>query len=61
MSVIINLTRGIQFLAPVVIAAVAPRWGMEGGIVLAAAFAVLAGAWVWTLPETRGRDLAAAG
>jgi len=57
MSVIINLTRGIQFLAPVVIAAVAPRWGMAGGIVLAAAFAVLAGAWVWTLPETRGRAL----
>jgi MFS family permease len=59
MSVIMNATRGIQFLAPVVIAAVAPRWGMAGGIALAAGFAVLMGAWIWTLPETRGRVLAA--
>ncbi len=59
MSVIMNLTRGIQFLAPVVIAAVAPRWGMAGGIALAAGFAALAGAWVWTLPETRGRQIEA--
>jgi len=59
MSVIMNLTRGVQFLAPVVIAAVAPRWGMAGGIALAAGFAALAGAWVWVLPETRGRPLEA--
>lgn len=57
MSVIMNLTRGVQFLAPVAIAAVAPRWGMSGGIALAAGFAVLAGAWIWVLPETRGRVL----
>jgi MFS family permease len=57
LSVIINVTRGIQFLAPVVIAAVAPRYGMEGGIALAAAFALLTGAWIWTLPETRGRAI----
>lgn len=55
LSIIMNLARGAQFLAPVVIAAVAPRWGMAGGIALAAGFAVLAGAWIWTLPETRGR------
>lgn len=59
MSIIMNLTRGVQFLAPVVIAAVAPRWGMSGGIALAAGFALLAGAWIWTLPETRGRRIAA--
>lgn len=58
MSVIMNATRGVQFLAPVVIAAVAPRWGLAGGIALAAGFAVLAGAWIWTLPETRGRVIA---
>jgi MFS family permease len=57
MSVIMNLTRGIQFLAPLLIAAVAPRWGMAGGIALAAAFAVATAAWIWTFPETRGRGV----
>jgi len=57
MSVIMNATRGVQFLAPVVIAAVAPRWGMAGGIGLAAGFALLAAGWIWTLPETRGRHI----
>ncbi len=55
MSVIMNSTRGVQFLAPVVIVWAAGLWGMGGGIALAAGFAVLAGAWIWTLPETRGR------
>ncbi len=54
MSVIMNVTRGVQFVTPFVIAAVAGRWGLAGGIALAAGFAVLAGLWVWTLPETAG-------
>jgi MFS family permease len=54
MSVIMNVTRGVQFVAPVVITAVAGRWGLSGGVALAAGFAVLAGLWVWTLPETVG-------
>ncbi|MEP7013428.1 MAG: MFS transporter, partial [Acidobacteriota bacterium] len=57
MAVIMNSTRGIQYLTPLAIAAVA-RWapsaGMGGGIALAAGFALLAGTWVWTLPETAG-------
>ncbi|HEX5758678.1 MAG TPA: MFS transporter [Thermoanaerobaculia bacterium] len=57
MSVIMNVTRSIQFVAPLAIAAVAGRWGLAGGIALAAAFAALAGAWVWTLPETAGARL----
>jgi hypothetical protein len=60
MSIVMNTTRGVQLVAPVVIAAVAPVWGMSGGIALAAGFAVLAGAFVWTLPETRGRAITAA-
>jgi hypothetical protein len=28
---------------------------MSGGIALAAAFALVGAAWIWTLPETRGR------
>ncbi|MBI2900811.1 MAG: MFS transporter [Planctomycetes bacterium] len=57
MAIIMNVTRGTQFLAPLLIAAVAPRYGMGGGIALAAGFAVLMGAWVWTLPETRGKRI----
>jgi MFS family permease len=55
MSIIMNSTRAVQLVAPVVIAKVAPVWGMSGGIALAAGFALLAAGWVWTLPETRGR------
>lgn len=54
MSIIMNVTRGVQFLAPLVIAGVAGRWGLAGGVALAAGFAALAGLWVWTLPETAG-------
>jgi MFS family permease len=59
MSTIMNVTRGVQFVAPLVIAAVASRWGLGGGVALAAGFAVLAGLWVWTLPETAGATLKA--
>jgi MFS family permease len=59
MSVIMNVTRGVQFLTPLVIVGVAGRWGLAGGVALAAGFAVLAGIWVWTLPETAGREIAA--
>jgi MFS family permease len=52
-----NLARGIQFFTPVLIAVIATRYGLGGGIFLAAFFAVLTGVWIWTLPETRGRDL----
>jgi MFS family permease len=54
MSVIMNVSRGAQFVAPLVIAHVAKRWGLSGGVALAAGFAALAGLWVWTLPETAG-------
>jgi MFS family permease len=54
MSIDMNLTRGVQFVAPLAITAVAGRWGLAGGVALAAGFAALAGAWVWTLPETAG-------
>lgn len=59
MSVIMNVTRGVQFVTPLVIAGVAGRWGLSGGVALAAGFAALAGIWVWTLPETAGREIAA--
>jgi MFS family permease len=52
-----NLARGIQFLTPVVISIIAMRYGLGGGISLAALFALLTGAWVWTFPETKGKKL----
>ncbi len=59
MSIDMNVTRGVQFVAPLAIASVAGRWGLAGGVALAAGFAALAGAWVWTLPETAGARIAA--
>ena len=53
-----NLARGVQFLTPVIIAVIAKKYGLGGGISLAALFALLTGAWIWTFPETRGRKLA---
>jgi MFS family permease len=53
-----NLARGIQFFTPVIIAVIAQRYGLGGGISIAALFALLTGAWVWTLPETKSVKLA---
>jgi MFS family permease len=50
-----NAARGVQFFTPLVVAIVARRYGLAGGIALAAGFALAAAAWVWLLPETRGR------
>lgn len=52
-----NLARGVQFFTPVIIAVIAQQYGLAGGISLAALFALLTGAWIWTFPETRGRKL----
>jgi len=57
LGVIYNVSRGVQFLAPVVIAWVASYSSFGAGIALAAPFALLAGASVWLLPETKGRRL----
>lgn len=54
-----NLARGVQFFTPVVIAVIAQKYGLSGGISLAALFALLTGAWIWTFPETKGRRLMA--
>jgi len=54
---VFNAARGVQFFTPLVISVVA-RWaGLAGGIALAAAFSIGAGIVVWTLPETKGREL----
>jgi hypothetical protein len=52
-----NLARGVQFFTPVAIALIAQKYGLGGGISLAALFALLTGVWIWTFPETKGRTL----
>jgi MFS family permease len=54
MGTAFNLARGVQFFTPIIITFVAGRYGLGGGISLAAFFAIFTGTWVWTLPETRG-------
>jgi MFS family permease len=59
MGTAFNLARGVQFFTPLVITQVAGRYGLGGGISLAAFFAVFTGLWVWTMPETRGTRISA--
>ena len=54
-----NTARGVQLRAPVIISMVATRFTFGAGIALAVPFALLAGAMVWTLPETKGVRLMA--
>jgi len=54
LGIIYNTARGVQFLAPMIIGMVAARSTFGAGIALAVPFALLAGAMVWTLPETKG-------
>ncbi len=56
-GIIYNLARGVQFLAPVVITWVASQSSFGAGSALAAPFALLAGAIVWLLPQTKGKRL----
>jgi len=62
-----NLARGVQFVTPLVITWVASsssagaERGLGRGISIGALFAVATGLWVWTLPETRGTRITAAG
>jgi MFS family permease len=61
MGTAFNLARGVQFFTPLIITVIAGRYGLGGGISLAAFFAVFTGLWVWSLPETRGRCIGTEG
>jgi MFS family permease len=54
-----NCARGMQLFAPVVVAFFVARHGLAGGLGVPVVLALLTATWVWTLPETRTRDLAA--
>ena len=59
MSMIMNSTRGVQFLAPVVIAPSRRAGAWRAASRSPPASRSLAAAWIWTLPETRGRAITA--
>ena len=50
-----NIARGTQFLTPALVAIIAETHGLDGGIVLASAFAIATGIYVWTFPDTSNR------
>ncbi len=49
----------MQFFAPVLVGAVVASYGLKGGLSVPLVLALATATWVWTLPETRTRDLAA--
>jgi hypothetical protein len=57
MGTILNLSRAAQFGAPIVIAALEPKYGLASGTGLAMMFATAAALFIWVLPETRGRKI----
>ena len=50
-----NLARGTQFFTPALVAFAAASYGLDGGILLAAAFAIATGLFVWTFADTSSR------
>ena len=58
MGSIYNIARGVQFVTPVVVTLIARRYGLAGGMSLAALFAAGTAAWIWTFPETKGERIA---
>ena len=66
MGTAFNLARGVQLFTPLIITWVAsqswrgPERSLGLGISIGAFFALLTGAWAWTLPETRGTRVLAA-
>jgi MFS family permease len=54
-----NMARAVQFFAPVVVNRFVVAYGLAGGLSVPLVLALATATWVWTLPETRLRDLAA--
>jgi hypothetical protein len=54
-----NMARGVQFFAPILVNQVVVAYGLAGGLSVPMLLALATATWVWTLPETRQRDLSA--
>jgi MFS family permease len=56
-----NTARGVQFFAPFVVSYFVAAHGLAGGLGVPLVLALGTATWVWTLPETRQRNLAEIG
>jgi MFS family permease len=54
-----NTARGVQFFAPFLVSFFVASYGLAGGLGVPFVLALGTATWVWTLPETRHRNLAA--
>lgn len=52
-----NIGRSVQLVTPILIAYISQIYDLGTGIFLGAVFAVATGVWIWTFPETKGREL----
>ena len=59
LGLLLNLTRGLQFFTPILIATLGARVGFAPTLALGAVFSVAGASMVWTLPETRARRITA--
>ncbi len=59
MGTVYNTARGVQFGAPFVVMYFTDLFGLAGGLGVPFVLALATAIWVWTLPETRHRNLAA--
>jgi MFS family permease len=61
MGTVYNTARGVQFGAPFVVIYFVGKFGLAGGLGVPLVLALATAIWVWTLPETRERNLAEIG
>jgi MFS family permease len=59
LNTLLNMARATQFITPILITTLSVHYGLVVGLWLGAFFAFLAGLWIWLLPETKGRLIAA--
>jgi MFS family permease len=58
MGTVYNTARGVQFFAPFLVSYFVAAYGLAGGLGVPLVLALATAMWVWTLPETRDRNLA---
>ena len=54
---VFNISRGVQFVTPIIIVLVSNSIGLSYGVAIAAIFALLSATWIWTFPETKGKNI----
>ncbi len=59
LGLLLNVTRGLQFFTPLLIAALGARVGFGATLSLGALFSTMGALLVWILPETRARSITA--